>query len=117
MTEIKNKKIPEEEFSRLRQEVLLQWPTGKEVALAEAVDYHKSLPKSKRFGEKLLEAKRAGKTLIQPRAGVPVIEEHIKLMRYLQVREKRICCPPPSTATPGKTAMRRRKTGSRSRSA
>ena len=50
MTEIKNKKIPEEEFSRLRQEVLLQWPTGKEVALAEAVDYHKSLPKSKRFG-------------------------------------------------------------------
>lgn len=84
MTEIKNKKIPEEEFSRLRQEVLLQWPTGKEVALAEAVDYHKSLPKSKRFGEKLLEAKRAGKTLIQPRAGVPVIEEHIKLMRYLQ---------------------------------
>ena len=72
--EIKNKKISEEEFAELRQEVLLQWPTGKEVVLQEAVDYHKSLPREKIFADKLLGAKKSGRTLIQPRAGVPVRE-------------------------------------------
>ena len=37
--DIKNKRISEDEFSRLRQEVLAQWPTGKDVDLQEAVDY------------------------------------------------------------------------------
>ena len=30
--EIQNKKIPEGEFMKLRQEVLTQWPTGQGVA-------------------------------------------------------------------------------------
>ena len=38
--DIKNKRIPDDEFARLRQEVLAQWPTGKDVDLQEAVDYH-----------------------------------------------------------------------------
>ena len=82
--DIQNKRISDEEFARLRKEVLMQWPTGKDVDLQEAVDYHKSMPEDRIFGKKLLSAKAAGKTLIQPRAGVPVIEEHIKLMQYLQ---------------------------------
>ena len=82
--DIQNKRIPDDVFEKLRQEVLTQWPTGKDVDLAEAVAYHKSMPKSRLFGQKLLEAKAAKRTLIQPRAGVPVIEEHIKLMQYLQ---------------------------------
>jgi len=82
--DIQNKRIPDDVFEKLRQEVLTQWPTGKDVDLAEAVAYHKSMPKSRLFGRKLLEAKAAKRTLIQPRAGVPVIEEHIKLMQYLQ---------------------------------
>ena len=82
--DIQNKRISEGEFSRLRQEVLAQWPTGKGVNLEEAVAYHKSMPVSRNFSKKLIDAKRAGKTLIQPRAGVPVIEEHIKLMQYLE---------------------------------
>ncbi|MBP3337200.1 MAG: methylaspartate mutase subunit E [Clostridia bacterium] len=82
--EIVNKRISEDEFSRLRTEVLAQWPTGKDVDLKEAVEYHKSMPKSRNFSQKLIDAKRDGRTLVQPRAGVPVIEEHIKLMQYLE---------------------------------
>ena len=82
--EIQNKRISDAEFEALRQEVLTQWPTGKDVNLEEAVAYHKAMPQSRSFSKKLIEAKRAGKTLVQPRAGVPVVEEHIKLMQYLE---------------------------------
>ncbi len=82
--DIRNKRISDDEFSRLRQEVLAQWPTGKGVDLEEAVAYHKSMPQSRIFSKKLLDAKKEGRTLVQPRAGVPVIEEHIKLMQYLE---------------------------------
>lgn len=82
--EIRNKKIPEGEFMAMRQEVLQQWPTGKEVDLTEAVEYHKHQKSSRIFSIKLTDAKRNHKTLIQPRAGVPTMEEHIKLMQYLE---------------------------------
>lgn len=82
--DIQNKRIPDGEFARLRQEVLTQWPTGKDVNLEEAVAYHKAMPEERIFSKKLVDAKKAGRTLIQPRAGVPVIEEHIKLMQFLQ---------------------------------
>ena len=82
--DIQNKRISNDEFFALRQEILTQWPTGKDVNLEEAVAYHKSMPESRKFGKKLLDAKREGRTLVQPRAGVPVVEEHIKLMQYLE---------------------------------
>jgi len=82
--DIQNKRIPDGEFAALRQEVLTQWPTGKDVDLEETVAYHKSMPQSRKFSQKLLDAKANGRTLVQPRAGVPVIEEHIKLLRYLE---------------------------------
>ena len=82
--DIQNKRISDGEFARLRQEVLAQWPTGRDVDLEEAAAYHKNMPVSRNFSKKLLDAKRDGKTLVQPRAGVPVMEEHIKLMQYLE---------------------------------
>ncbi len=82
--EIQNKRIPDDEFFRLREEVLAQWPTGKDVDLQEAVAYHKAMPECRNFSKKLLDAKRNGRTLVQPRAGVPVVEEHNKLMQYLE---------------------------------
>ena len=82
--DIQNKRISDEEFNRLRQEVLTQWHTGKDVNLEEAVAYHKAMPESRNFSKKLLDAKRENRTLVQPRAGVPVVEEHIKLMQYLE---------------------------------
>lgn len=82
--DIQNKRLSDDEFNRLRQEVLTQWPTGKDVDLEEAVAYHKAMPESRNFSKKLLAAKRDNRTLVQPRAGVPVVEEHIKLMQYLE---------------------------------
>ena len=82
--DIQNKRLSEDEFYRLRQEVLSQWPTGKDVNIEEAIAYHKAMPESRNFSKKLLAAKRDKRTLVQPRAGVPVVEEHIKLMQYLE---------------------------------
>ena len=81
--EIQNRKIPEGEFMAMRQEVLQQWPTGRDVDLTEAAAYQKQQKPSRNFSARLIEAKKEHRTLIQPRAGVPVLEEHIKLMQYL----------------------------------
>ena len=82
--DIQNKRLTDEEFYKQREEVLTQWHTGKDVNLEEAVAYHKAMPENRKFSKKLLDAKAQKRTLIQPRAGVPVIEEHIKLMQYLE---------------------------------
>lgn len=82
--ELKNKKWTEEEFLKQREEVLTHWPTGKDVNLQEAVDYLKNLPEHKNFAAKLRKASKEGITLAQPRAGVALVDEHIKLLQYLQ---------------------------------
>ena len=82
--DIQNKRIPDSEFYALRQEVLTQWPTGKDVDLEEAVAYQKAIPEDRQFGKKLLKAKAEKRTLIQPRAGVPVVERHIELLQHLE---------------------------------
>jgi methylaspartate mutase epsilon subunit len=82
--ELINKKISEDEFYKIREEVLTQWPTGEEVDLQDAVDYLKKVPVHKNFSLKLKKAKEEGITLAQPRAGVALIDKHIELLRYLQ---------------------------------
>ncbi len=82
--ELKNKRIADEEFQEIRKTVLQQWPTGKDVDLEEGFAYHKALPAHKIFSHKLNKAKAQGVTLIQPRAGVALINEHIELLTYLQ---------------------------------
>lgn len=82
--ETKNKKISNEEFNKIRKEVLQQWPTGKDVNLEESFQFHKSLPNHKIFSKKLIKAKEEGITLIQPRAGVALVDDQIELLTYLQ---------------------------------
>ncbi|HIU77554.1 MAG TPA: methylaspartate mutase subunit E [Candidatus Pelethocola excrementipullorum] len=82
--EIKNRKLSDDDFYAIREEILQQWPTGKEVNLEEAIEYQKSLPDHKIFSKKLIQAKKDRVTLIQPRAGVALIPEHIELLTYLQ---------------------------------
>lgn len=82
--ELRNKKWTEEEFFKVRQEVLSQWPTGKDVDLNKAVDFLKKVPEHKNFSAKLKKAKEEGITLAQPRAGVALIDEHIELLTFLQ---------------------------------
>lgn len=78
-----NKKISEDEFHEIRKNVLNQWPTGKEVDFEEAVKYQSAIPKEKHFSYKLINAKETNSTLIQPRAGVALVNKHIELLNFL----------------------------------
>jgi len=80
-----NKKLTEQEFLEQRQEVLKTWPTGsdEELNLDIALAYLKLIPEEKNFAIVLNKAKANNDTLIQPRGGVPVLSEHIKLLNYL----------------------------------
>ncbi|SKA90275.1 Glutamate mutase subunit E [Caloramator quimbayensis] len=82
--ELKNKKLSRDEFLKIREEVLNQWPTGRDVDLEEAAQYLKSVPDYKNFCVKLKKAKDEGITLAQPRAGVALVDAHIELLKYLQ---------------------------------
>ncbi|MBQ9966450.1 MAG: methylaspartate mutase subunit E [Clostridia bacterium] len=82
--EIKNKKWSDDEFYKVRKEILGTWETGAQVNLDDAIAFHKSLPEHKIFSNKLNKAKETGATLIQPRAGVGLIENHIELLKHLQ---------------------------------
>ncbi|MBN2876408.1 MAG: methylaspartate mutase subunit E [Bacilli bacterium] len=84
--DLKNKRISEEEFLKIRKDVLCGWVTGKdhELDLDKAIEYLKSVPEHKNFAIKLNKAKEQGLTLVQPRAGVPELDEHIKLLQYLE---------------------------------
>ena len=86
--EIRNKKWSIAKFNEIRREVLNQWPTGKEVNFEEAVKYHRNLPEVQVMTNKLREAKVKGITLIQPRAGVALIDEHITLLKFLRQEGK-----------------------------
>ncbi|ETK09984.1 glutamate mutase [Tannerella sp. oral taxon BU063 isolate Cell 6/7/9] len=82
--EISNQKISEDAFFAERKEVLGQWHTGRDIDFDEAVAYQKSIPAEKRFGAKLQKATEERRTLIQPRAGVALPEEHKKLLQFLE---------------------------------
>ncbi len=82
--ELKNQRWSDEEFLTERKKALSLWPTGREVDLEEAVHYLQSVPPEKNYALKVVKAKREGRTLVQPRGGVALIEDHIELLNYLQ---------------------------------
>jgi len=84
--DVRNKKLTMEEFLEERNQVLKTWKTGDNPLLdfAVSIPYLKAIPEHKNFAIKLEKAKGQGRTMVQPRAGVPVLAEHIKLMRYLE---------------------------------
>jgi len=84
MMDIRNVRWSDEEFERERKKVLSLWPTGKDVDLDEAIEYHKALPDHKNYAKEVRRAKVAGMTFCQPRGGVALIDEHIKLLKTLQ---------------------------------
>lgn len=77
-------KLSMDAFRRSQEEALNSWHTGKAVNFEEAVKYHKSKPDHMVFTKKLAKAKAEGITLIQPRAGVALLNEHLELLTYLQ---------------------------------
>jgi methylaspartate mutase epsilon subunit len=82
--QIRNKKLSEEEFNRERKEVLAQWPTGREVDIEEAIEYHKNMPPGKITAKKLQEAKRKGEIFTVTGMGKATIQEQVELWQYVQ---------------------------------
>jgi methylaspartate mutase epsilon subunit len=80
---VRNKKIDEAEFLKERKEVLSMWPTGKEVNLEEAIEYHKKLPDHKNFMKVAARLHHEGRTVVFPRAGTPILEQEIELNKTL----------------------------------
>lgn len=83
--ELKNKKIDIDLFFEERKEVLEGWHTGKDVQnIEDGINYQKSIPDERRFSNVLKKADEIKQTLIQPRAGVALLEEHIELLKFLE---------------------------------
>ena len=65
-----------EAAARLRD----RWPTGVDADFEDAVEFHEALPPEKQFA-RLLES--ADRPLLQPRAGVPRLDDQVALLQYL----------------------------------
>ncbi|MEY7848072.1 methylaspartate mutase subunit E [Natrarchaeobius sp. A-rgal3] len=77
---IRDQRLPSDELRRLDETIRGEWPTGAAVDFEDAVAYHESLPRRKRFADVLESAEIP---LLQPRAGVPRLEDQIDLLEYL----------------------------------
>jgi len=82
---MRSQRMPWKDFLAQRQAVLDSWPTGKDVAdVEDGLRYQRGIPEAKNFAKAMAKAKASGRTLIQPRAGVALIDDHIRLLRYLE---------------------------------
>jgi methylaspartate mutase epsilon subunit len=82
-TTLKNKRLDEKEFLKMREPVLALWPTGREVDLDEAIEYQKKLPDSKNWHKVATKLREEGRTAIFPRAGTGLLEDQISLSKKL----------------------------------
>jgi methylaspartate mutase epsilon subunit len=81
--EVRQKRIDEDVFMEMRKKELALWPTGKEVDLEEAVEYHKKMPDTKNVKKVLEKLKEDGRTRVWPRAGAATLEDEINLVKTL----------------------------------
>ncbi|WP_247731591.1 methylaspartate mutase subunit E [Halovivax limisalsi] len=77
---IRDERIPADELRHIDEQLRSRWPTGADVDFEEAIEYHESLPRHKRFAPVL---ESADQPLLQPRAGVARLDDQIDLLRYL----------------------------------
>ncbi len=79
-----NTRIDIAAFNQTREKVLASWPTGADVNLKEAFQYHQNLPAKKSFPAALDDAAASKRVLLQPRAGVALLEKQIELLQTIQ---------------------------------
>lgn len=82
MKDVRNQRLSQVDFNDQRREVLAAWPTGAEVDLAEAFEYHHSRPESKNGAIKALAAKRDGRSELFCSSGTDTIAGHTELLQY-----------------------------------
>ncbi|MGM0595663.1 MAG: methylaspartate mutase subunit E [Myxococcota bacterium] len=72
------------QFESIRKQVLQAWPTGAGLTLKQGLSAQKSIPSQKNFAQAMKKAGEQGRVLLQPRAGVALVEEHVKLLQFLE---------------------------------
>jgi methylaspartate mutase epsilon subunit len=78
-------RMSDSEFHKFRKIVLETWETGKDVKkLEDGIKYQQGIPAKKNFAKAMHDADKKGVVLIQPRAGVALVDEHIRLLKTLQ---------------------------------
>ena len=77
---LQDERLDPSELTRIGDEIREDWAV-EDLDFEEAVDYHDSLPAGKRFADVLESADRP---LLQPRAGVPRLDDQIALLRHLE---------------------------------
>lgn len=77
-------RIPEDEFLSMRRQNLARWPTGAEVDVDEAAEYHRGLPPHKQLGAVMRKAAAERRCLTQPRGGFGTLEMQAELMGALE---------------------------------
>ncbi|MBI2910334.1 MAG: methylaspartate mutase subunit E [Chloroflexi bacterium] len=82
--ELKNRRWDEKDFRRVFAEVQALHHTGSEVSLEGMLECQAALPPEKRTAAVYEAAKRDGRVLVQPRAGVATIEGMIQLLKHLR---------------------------------
>lgn len=82
--------MSELEFTEIRKQVLAQWPTGKEVDLDKAIDYHRNLPDKKNCAKLYRKAKEEEETAFIAWGSQGDLEEHIRRHKIMQT-EADVC--------------------------
>lgn len=83
--EVRNKEWTDEEFFKVRKDVLAQWRTGKEVEdIDECIDYHKKLPDEKRCSWRFSACEREDKAEVALMFGFATIEQMMEHMQFIE---------------------------------
>jgi methylaspartate mutase epsilon subunit len=69
--------MTDEEFAREREAILSSWPTGGEIDLDAAIEFHRTLPPEKNFARYIYDAWLEGRTILWPRTGQALIDRHV----------------------------------------
>ncbi len=81
---LKDTRLDEKAFLSIRDKVLKAWPTGEGIDLKESIRYQLELGRDRNFAYVLNQAIKADRVLIQPRAGVALVDEQIELLKFLE---------------------------------
>ena len=82
--ELTQQRWGEEFFLKEVSRHLDEWPTGRELDLAEIIEYHKAMPEGRIFVKSALKAREEGRTLLGVVTGKPVPDEQVEELRYVE---------------------------------
>ena len=82
--DVSDQRWEEDYFLAQRAGVLKEWPTGNEVDLEEALQYHKALPDHRVQAKQLARAKAEGGIMILPQLGQALMPTMLEFIRFVE---------------------------------